>query len=244
MRKLVPTVLVVVRPAHDVVGEEGPLVASSVAHEILHRYELNVAMLLARPAVLARIEKGEQPRRSLTGLGRLAPRRQTCIRRSEIVLLEELRLRLVGLGREDEVPRDDGKLVQNEEVRRVLLWQLRDDQLGLGIRERIDLLGLGFMFGDLFPRLLCKRRRISELELHRRLCLAQSASSTESRAHTGSPAMRRTVSSVSDRVKCSLARAASNLAVTTRFSVPDRPNCIVSCGRLLCVKIETSYEST
>lgn len=86
-------------------------------HHVLQREELQVTMWLARPAMLAGIEEREQS--SWRGLITLpvTPIVEASICHAEVFFLEDRRLRLVGLGGDDEVVMDDGEFIQHQVVR-------------------------------------------------------------------------------------------------------------------------------
>lgn len=119
-------------------------------------------MRLARPAVIPRVEKSKQT--PLLAVG--APRPQASIRRLQIILLQDVCLLLVRLGREDEVARDDGEFVEHQEVR----WRLRGDVDDVEVRRRVGE-GVEVFFGcwrggfEFREGFLCERGAVPELEL-------------------------------------------------------------------------------
>ena len=117
---------------------------------------------LASPAVVTRVEEGEQT----PLLAMLRPRLQTRVRRLQIILLQHVCLLLVCLRREDEVACDDGELVEDEEVRWRCGGDVDDVQVWRRVVERIEVF-FGrrrgrFEFGE---GLLCQRGAVPQLEL-------------------------------------------------------------------------------
>lgn len=94
-------------------------------------------MGLAGTAVLAAVEKSEQLR--VWPLGPL-PFRQAAIGGSKIIALQDMRLRLVLLGRNDQVVPNHGVLVEHENMGgRIGLRDSSDKQVRRGGLERIKL---------------------------------------------------------------------------------------------------------
>jgi hypothetical protein len=127
-----------------------------------------MAMRLARPAVITRVEEGEQTLLLVI----LRPRLQARVRRLQIILFQHVCLLFVRLGRENEVACDDGELVEDEEVRWRRGGNVDDVQVWRRIVEGIEVF-LGrrrrrFEFGE---RLFCKRGAVPQLELCRMLAV-------------------------------------------------------------------------
>ena len=97
-----------------------------------------MAVRLASPAVVTRVEEGEQT----PLLAILRPRLQTRVRRLQIILLQHVCLLLVCLSREDEVACDDGELVEDEEVR----WRRGGDVDDVQVWRRV-VEGIEVFFG-------------------------------------------------------------------------------------------------
>lgn len=129
-----------------------------------------MAVRLAGAAVLARVEEGEQAAAGGPLLGAL-PLGQRGVGGVEIILLQQLGLRLVLFGGDDQVVADDGVLVQDEDVRGLLWAGHGGDKQVIGRRfERVELgLGRGIVIGGrwLTGGLLREGRAVAELELRR-----------------------------------------------------------------------------
>ena len=93
------------------VGQQAPALLSPFGRHLPHGHELQVAVRLAGPALLARVEERKK-RVARVNL----PGPQACIRYGQIGRLEQVILRLEGLRGEDEVLWDDGILVQDDVV--------------------------------------------------------------------------------------------------------------------------------
>lgn len=79
-------------------------------------------------------------------------------------MLEQVCLLLVGFGRNDEMLRDNGILVQDQNVRWIMNRQLGDEEILRRVLERVRLLVRRGFRGIRFG-LLCESGTVAELEL-------------------------------------------------------------------------------
>ena len=184
-----------------------------------------MAMWLARPAVITRVEEGEQTPLLVI----LRPHLQTRVRRLQIILVQHVCLLLVCLSREDEVACDDGELVEDEEVRWRRGGNVDDVQVWRRVVEGIEVF-FGrrrgrFEFGE---GLFCQRGTVPQLEL---CCMLAAVGRCSGAFGTGTLAGRpvevRTMErSVGENRRLDDAFAVWNLASTKRGSESGRPKII------------------
>jgi hypothetical protein len=182
-------------------------------------------MRLAGATVVSGVEESKQS----PLLAVVLPCLQASIRRLQVILLENVRLLLVRLRGKNEVSRDDGEFVEDQQMTWVRSGDIDNVEVGRGVVKRIEVF-LGRILVQLWNWLFRKRWAVSELELL--LSATYMIMWFGKHVYTGIPdEVRMIASSVGENSRLEDALAAANLASTRPGSASERLSSILMGSR-------------